>query len=111
AASRRWLVCGSDAVPPKKELCNGRDDDCDGQLPGAGLAEPLATGDEADHDGDKYMACAGCSGLSLAGGLKGCGDCNDKDAAVYPGAAELCDNQDNACAGAGYVDGKDDCSV
>ncbi len=57
--------------PGAAELCNGRDDDCDGSL------------DEAlDQDGDGSDACQ---------------DCDDADPAVYPGAAELCDGLDNDC--------------
>ena len=39
----------------------------------------------SDADGDGYFDCQG--------------DCNDHNAAVHPGAAELCDNLDNDCNG------------
>jgi len=42
-----------------------------------------------DNDGDGFSACQG--------------DCNDHNAAVYPGAAEICDGLDNNCDG--IVDG------
>ena len=66
---------GPDVNPGAPETCNGVDDDCDG-APGA---------DEADQDGDGFMACDG--------------DCLDTDASVHPGATELCDGLDNTCDG------------
>jgi bacillopeptidase F len=44
--------------------------------------------DACDHDGDGY------DGSQCAGN-----DCNDYDATVYPGAAEICDGQLNNCGG------------
>ncbi|MCG8418969.1 MAG: CotH kinase family protein [Proteobacteria bacterium] len=42
-----------------------------------------ARGQEVDNDGDGY----------------GCMDCNDKNPAIHPGAAEVCDRIDNDCSG------------
>ena len=61
----------------------------------------LACGDKADDD----------SGASTEADADGDGhpasvDCDDDDAAVHPGAAEVCDGADNDCDGA--VDDDDD---
>ncbi len=64
--------------PDAVELCNNRDDDCDGLL------------DEdvwEDLDGDGYGGCA--SGT----------DCDDEDPTVYPGAVEVCNGIDENCDG------------
>ena len=61
--------------PGASELCDGKDNDCDGVIPS----------NEIDDDGD---------------GVSGCeGDCDETDPTVYSGASELCDGKDNDCDG------------
>lgn len=61
--------------PGAPERCNGRDDDCDGNVPA----------NEADGDNDGQRVCEG--------------DCDDADNTVYDGAEEVCDQVDNDCDG------------
>jgi len=62
--------------PGAVEICDGKDNNCDGTIPS----------NEADNDLDNYMICAG--------------DCDDTDRDVYPGATEDCDDTlDNDCDG------------
>ena len=61
--------------PGATELCNGKDNDCDGVIPA----------DEADADADGFRICNG--------------DCDDNDENTYPGASELCNGKDNDCDG------------
>ncbi len=62
--------------PGNEEICDGRDNDCNG--------EP--SGDEVDDDGDGQTECDG--------------DCDDEDEQNFDGNPEQCDGQDNDCDGA-----------
>jgi hypothetical protein len=81
--------------PGATELCNGRDDDCDGPID-----EGVTTTYYADADADGFggtttvAACARPSGYASLGG-----DCDDARPTVHPGAAELCDGLDQDCDG------------
>ena len=39
-AASAWYVCSTDTVCPVAEVCNGLDDDCDGQLAGTQMSNP-----------------------------------------------------------------------
>lgn len=77
------FVSGCD--PAATEVCNGRDDNCDGQV------------DEGcDGDGDGY--CAASMEVS-SGATCQPGDCDDTNPAVNPGALERCSGVDENCNG------------
>lgn len=93
--------------PAAAEVCNDSiDNDCDGIVDCADTdctgspdcAPPACT----DADADTYFAEAGC-GTAV--------DCDDTNAAINPGAAEVCnDSMDNDCDG--FVDCDDtDCDI
>jgi hypothetical protein len=84
--------------PGAEEICDGKDNDCNGQMPE----------DDIDQDGDGYPPCSG--------------DCDDEDPLVSPGVAEIpYDGIDNNCSEGDFtdvdqdghdwegVDGGDDC--
>lgn len=80
--------------PDAGERCNALDDDCDGQA-NDGL-EFFPT--YPDVDGDGYGAGATIQECAAsAGRTPDAGDCNDGNAAVFPGAPERCDGFDNDC--------------
>ena len=82
--------------PGAIEACNGIDDNCNGTTDeGVRITYYL----DNDHDGYgqtsmTQQACSAPSGYVAIGG-----DCNDANAAVHPGAQELCDAVDNNCNG------------
>ena len=57
-----------------------------------------------DNDSDGYgdLATSVVQCLSPDGYLRDSTDCNDTDASVYPGAAEICDGIYNNCLDSGY---------
>ncbi|GDX82115.1 hypothetical protein LBMAG42_39260 [Deltaproteobacteria bacterium] len=96
----------SDAAvnPGATEICDAgnTDEDCDG------LADDLdastaAAGKStwyADSDADTYGGSTSAAYCDLPSGYVATStDCDDADAAIYPGATEVCDGADNDCDG------------
>jgi PKD repeat protein len=83
--------------PSALEVCNGIDDNCNGQTD-----EGLLVTYYLDADGDGYgllgattLACSLPEGYASISG-----DCNDDNAAIHPGAIEICGNGiDDDCDG------------
>jgi hypothetical protein len=82
--------------PGATEICNGLDDDCDGQFD-----EGVRTTFYRDYDGDGFGNSAAttqqCS--APAGWVSNSNDCNDFDSSVKPGATEICNGVDDNCNG------------
>lgn len=84
--------------PDADELCNGVDEDCDGETD-EGL--PLNTW-YVDGDTDGYGTGAGVSSCGTINGITAIvdGDCNDANQNIHPGLADTCgDGLDNNCSG------------
>jgi len=102
--------------PAASEVCNGVDDDCNG-LADDGLTFVTYYADaDADTYGDAASSVSTCDGAP-AGFVAVAGDCDDTNAAVNPGAAEVCNGVDDDCDGSTdegltfldyYVDGDGD---
>ncbi|MEC8423396.1 MAG: MopE-related protein, partial [Myxococcota bacterium] len=84
--------------PGAQELCDGVDNDCDGE---ADESASDATTYYIDADNDGYgadtSALAACE--APAGYADRDGDCDDSRWSVRPGADEVCDTLDNDCDG------------
>ena len=89
----------TDINPGAAELCNGLDDDCDGNTDEADALDALVWYVDADADGygDASSPTPGCS--APLGALADSTDCDDTEAAVNPGASELCNTVDDDCDG------------
>lgn len=72
--------------PGAVEICDGLDNACAGRVQSR----------ELDLDRDGWLACEDPDQDGVA---EADGDCEPHDPTVYPGAAELCDGQDNDCDG------------
>jgi hypothetical protein len=82
--------------PGADETCNSVDDDCDGDVDEDGIDAPTWY---EDSDGDSYGGSASVQACDQPSGYEASfEDCDDADASVNPGAAEICgDGVDNDC--------------
>jgi hypothetical protein len=86
--------------PDAIEICNGTDDNCNGQIDENAPAVMMWP----DGDGDGYykspptgtskVGCGDVPGYATRGG-----DCNDMDPTIHPGGTEICNNKDDNCDG------------
>ena len=85
--------------PMATELCNGRDDDCDGTTDEADASD--ATTWYADDDGDGYGDAESTTEACTAGPgfVADSSDCDDDDPSVSPAAMERCNERDDDCDG------------
>ena len=85
--------------PSAAELCNKKDDDCNGEIDENAL--PIELWPDGDGDGfydqKEGEPVVGCIGLKNYAGFGG--DCDDGDVEIFPEAEELCDYRDNDCDG------------
>ncbi len=82
--------------PDAGELCDGVDNDCDGEVDEELVTELYADTDGDGH-GDPNVTVSGCD--AMEGYTTSSDDCDDSLAEVHPGAEEVCDGVDNDCDG------------
>ena len=90
----------NDAVHPlADEVCNGSDDDCDGEVDGPSPVDAFAFYQDADGDGfgTPEAMVLGCT--APPGFASNDQDCFDFDVDINPIAKEYCDGQDTDCNG------------
>ena len=82
--------------PGETEICDGLDNNCDGQID-EGFINTYYADADGDGFGDINFPTQVCS--APAGYVSNNTDCDDNDASVNPGTTEVCDGIDNNCDG------------
>lgn len=90
------LDSDASVYPNGTEVCDGKDNNCNGQLD-EGVTSTFYIDDDGDGYGATYNSVQACTAPS--GYVKRGGDCNDFNAAISPAATEQCNQQDDNCNG------------
>ena len=80
--------------PGAAELCNGKDDNCDGNVDENVVSRLYC--EDKDGDGHGVVGAATKMDCAPSPGFGDCGgDCNDRDPTIHAGATEVCNGQDD----------------
>ncbi|HKQ69550.1 MAG TPA: MopE-related protein [Polyangiaceae bacterium] len=96
--------------PGQPELCDGKDNNCNGMID-EGLPITQYCQDD-DNDGHGVVGKMTKMDCGVSKGFGVCdGDCDEKNAKIYPGAQEVCNNQDDNCNNRVDDDARETCGL
>jgi hypothetical protein len=84
--------------PAASEVCDGRDDDCDGATDGDLPTTTWYADSDGDGSGRGSSTLETCDPSAPPGFSAESGDCDDANPGVHPRAFESCDGVDNDCS-------------
>ncbi len=82
--------------PSATENCNGVDDNCNGHID-EGVQDTFYQDNDNDTYGNAFVTALSC--IAPLGYVSDSTDCNDNNAAINPGATEVCNGIDDNCDG------------
>ncbi|HYV93663.1 MAG TPA: MopE-related protein, partial [Chitinophagales bacterium] len=83
--------------PGATDVCNGTDDDCDGSIDEDATFSTWYADADGDGYGNAFSSVNDCA--QPTGYVANSTDCNDANAQVHPGAADICNGIDDNCDG------------
>ena len=86
--------------PDETELCNGIDDDCDGQVDEDDARDASTWFQDLDGDGFGHPEHARNACRAPVGWVETAGDCDDERSSAHPESTEVCNGRDDDCDGA-----------
>jgi len=89
----------ADTYPGADEFCDGEDDDCDGDVDEDSAVDAATWYLDGDGDGYGVSTSTDVACDAPSDHVATVGDCDDADATISPGAAEICDLVDQDCDG------------
>ncbi len=89
----------STSNPEALEICDGIDNNCNGESDEALEIFSYYQDNDGDGYGNNAIALDTCLSNAPSGYTLNALDCNDNEATAYPGAPEIVDNIDNDCNG------------
>ena len=87
----------SGVFPGATEICDGIDQDCDGEIDEGRPTIDYGRDVDGDGYGDPNDVVTSCR--AVVGYVDDLSDCVDSDASIHPGAPEICDGVDQDCDG------------
>jgi hypothetical protein len=96
ACSTGAIHCNQNVLP-SAEVCDGLDNNCNGSID-EGVLNTYYRDADGDGYGNAALSTLACS--QPTGYVANSNDCNDSNAAIHPGATEICNGVDDNCDGA-----------